>query len=39
MRRGVLSKQTHDAVIRLAPPLAIIQADHLPDHIAARNQQ
>ena len=27
MRRGVLSKETHDTVIRLAPPLVISQAD------------
>jgi ornithine--oxo-acid transaminase len=27
MRRGVLSKETHDTVIRLAPPLVIGQAD------------
>ena len=27
MRRGVLSKETHDTVIRLAPPLVISQSD------------
>lgn len=27
IRRGVLSKETHDAVIRLVPPLVINQAD------------
>jgi ornithine--oxo-acid transaminase len=27
MRRGVLSKETHDTVIRLAPPLVISQTD------------
>ena len=27
MRRGVLSKETHDTVLRLAPPLVVAKAD------------
>jgi ornithine--oxo-acid transaminase len=29
MRRGVLTKETHDTVIRFAPPLVIDEADLL----------